>query len=51
MALPVQNKGEILLYQSEDGMIKIQVRLEDETILADTSRYSGIVSIVQIEHQ
>jgi hypothetical protein len=32
MTLPIQNKGEILLYQSEDGMVKIQVRLEDETV-------------------
>ena len=28
----MENKGEILLYQSEDGIIKIDVRLEGETV-------------------
>ncbi|NCU02926.1 MAG: virulence RhuM family protein [Chitinophagaceae bacterium] len=30
--LPETNKSEILLYQSDDGQIKIQVRLENDTI-------------------
>jgi len=28
----MENKGEILLYQSEDSIIKIDVRLEGETV-------------------
>lgn len=28
----MENKGEILLYQSEDGTVKIDVRLENETV-------------------
>ena len=28
----MENKGEILLYQSEDGIVKIDVRLEGETV-------------------
>jgi hypothetical protein len=28
----MENKGEILLYQSEDGTTKIDVRLENETV-------------------
>jgi hypothetical protein len=28
----MENKGEILLYQSEDGIVKIDVRLENETV-------------------
>ena len=28
----VENKGEILLYQTEDGKIQIDVRLENETV-------------------
>jgi hypothetical protein len=28
----MENKGEILLYQSEDGITKIEVRLENETV-------------------
>ena len=28
----MENKGEILLYQTEDGYTKIDVRLEDETV-------------------
>jgi len=28
----MENKGEILLYQTEDGNTKIDVRLEDETV-------------------
>ncbi len=28
----MENKGEILLYQDEDGTVKIDVRLEDETV-------------------
>jgi len=27
-----QNKGEIIVYQSEDGRIKLEVRLQDETV-------------------
>ncbi|MDL2251440.1 hypothetical protein LJC12_01155 [Odoribacter sp. OttesenSCG-928-J03] len=27
-----ENKGEIVLYQNNDGTIKIDVRLEDETV-------------------
>jgi len=30
--LPVKPDSEILLYQTEDGRVKIDVRLEDETI-------------------
>ncbi len=30
--LPEKSDSEILLYQSEDGKIKIQVRLEDNTV-------------------
>jgi hypothetical protein len=30
--LPEKKNSEILLYQSEDGKIKIQVRLEDNTV-------------------
>jgi hypothetical protein len=28
----MENKGEILLYQSEDGIVKIDVRLEGESV-------------------
>lgn len=28
----MENRGEILLYQSEDGIVKIDVRLEGETV-------------------
>ena len=28
----MENKGEILLYQSEDGTVKIDVRMENETV-------------------
>ena len=28
----MENKGEIILYQSEDGIVKIDVRLEGETV-------------------
>jgi len=28
----MENKGEIILYQSEDGIVKIDVRLENETV-------------------
>lgn len=28
----MENKGEVLLYQSEDGTTKIDVRLENETV-------------------
>ena len=28
----IENKGEIILYQSEDGVTKIEVRLENETV-------------------
>ena len=31
-ANPSGNKGEILLYQAEDGQTRVQVRLEDETV-------------------
>ena len=27
-----ENKGEIVLYQSNDGTIKVDVRLEEETV-------------------
>ena len=27
-----QNKGEIVVYQSDDGRIKLDVRLQDETV-------------------
>ncbi len=30
--LPEKSNSEILLYQSEDGKIKIQVRLQDNTV-------------------
>ncbi|MDD3739109.1 MAG: hypothetical protein PHP31_07425 [Lentimicrobiaceae bacterium] len=30
--LPEKSNSEILLYQTEDGKLKIQVRLEDETV-------------------
>ena len=30
--LPKKSSSEILLYQSEDGKIKIQVRLDDNTV-------------------
>jgi len=30
--LPEKSNSEILLYQSDDGQIKIQVRLENETV-------------------
>ena len=28
----MENRGEILLYQSEDGTVKIDVRMENETV-------------------
>ena len=30
--LPEKSNGEILLYQSDDGQLKIQVRLENDTV-------------------
>ena len=30
--LPEKSNSEILLYQSDDGQLKIQVRLENETV-------------------
>ena len=30
--LKMESKGEIILYQTEDGKTKIDVRLEDETV-------------------
>lgn len=32
MMLPEKSNSEILLYQTEDGQLKIQVRLENETV-------------------
>ncbi|RJQ46692.1 MAG: hypothetical protein C4538_06375 [Nitrospiraceae bacterium] len=29
---PVSEKGELILYQTEDGKIRIEVRLQDETV-------------------
>ena len=33
-----KNKGEIVLYQSNDGAIKIDVRLDDETVWLSQSQ-------------
>ena len=30
--LPEVNKGEVLIYQSDDGLTKIDVRLEEDTV-------------------
>ena len=28
----MENKGEIIIYQTEDGLTKIEVKMEDETV-------------------
>ena len=41
----MENKGEILLYQSEDGIVKIYVRLEGEPNEVSTCKNSLIVQL------
>ncbi len=37
--------GEFLVYQTEDGRIKLEVRLEDENIWAVKTRYGRIIPV------
>lgn len=30
--MDLENKGEVLIYQSEDGLTHIDVKMEDETV-------------------
>jgi len=42
---------QFLVQQTEDGKLKIDVRFEGETVLADAAAHGGAVSDHPVEHQ
>ena len=38
----MENKGEILIYQSKQGTTKIDVRLKDETVWLNQTQLAGL---------
>ena len=51
--MPSQNNnlpGEILLYQTQDGSTRIDVRLEEETSMAHSSSNDGAFSNYKAKH-
>ena len=47
---PDQSQGEIVIYQAEDGLTKVECRFVDEDCLADAAADGGIVPHVQKQH-
>ena len=41
----IQNKGEILVYQTEDGRVKLEVHLRDETIWLNINQMASLFGI------
>ncbi len=39
----MENKGEILIYQSKQGTTKIDVRLKDETVWLNQTQLAGLL--------
>ena len=39
---PDQSQGEIVIYQAEDGLTKVECRFVDETVLADAAADGGM---------
>ena len=44
-------KGQFLVYEAEDGQVKIDVRLEDETVWLTQQLMADLFQSSQAEHQ
>ena len=47
---PDQSQGEIVIYQAEDGITKVECRFVDETVWLTQQQMGGIIPHVQKQH-
>ncbi len=46
-----ENKGEIIIYQSDDGIVQLDVSLENETVWLTIDQMALLFGKIQIYHK
>ena len=45
------NKGEVIIYQSEDGNVKLDVHLENETVWLTQQQMAYLGNYIRVVHE